>query len=92
MKMKKLLLLAAFGIVGLVNARTLELKISEKQTEKSKIAFQLCGVSVTYYDGDGNVTGYDLITSDQSSLENCQMWQSLVKHRLQKAGFTLTAQ
>lgn len=88
--MKKILLVAAFGVAGFVSAKTSEVKVLEKQAEKKQTAFQLCGVSVTYYDGDGNVTGYDMITSDQSSLENCQMWQSLVIHRLQKAGFSVS--
>ncbi|MDR6919615.1 MULTISPECIES: hypothetical protein [Chryseobacterium] len=104
--MKKVILLAAFGVAGLANAKTAdvkvptgltnvktyEVKISEetKKEDSNAVPFQLCGVSVTYYDGDGNITGYDLITSDQSSLENCQMWQSLVIHRLQKKGFIVS--
>ncbi|UZT97510.1 hypothetical protein ODZ84_20390 [Chryseobacterium fluminis] len=89
--MKKVILLAAFGVAGFINAKTSEVKVLENKTEVSDVKpFQLCGVSVTYYDGDGNVSGYDMITSDQSSLQNCQMWQSLVIHRLQKAGFSVS--
>jgi hypothetical protein len=32
--MKKAILLAAFGVAGLVSAKTADLKISEKQVEK----------------------------------------------------------
>lgn len=72
--------------------KTYDVKVLEetKKEVSNTTPFQLCGVSVTYYDGDGNISGYDLITSDQSSLENCQMWQSLVIHRLQKKGFTVS--
>ncbi|WP_062696487.1 hypothetical protein [Chryseobacterium indologenes] len=87
--MKKIILFAAFGVAGLTNAKTgdvkvptgltnmktYDVKVSEetKKEVSNTTPFQLCGVSVTYYDGDGNISGYDLITSDQSSLENCQM-------------------
>ncbi len=105
--MKKFILLAAFAAAGLVGAKTADVVetkvVSAEKTEKAKTisnpdkkdsdkAFQLCGVTVTYYDSNGNPTGQEMFTSDQSTLENCQMWQSLVKHRLQKAGFTLTPQ
>lgn len=72
--------------------KTYDVKVLEetKKEVSNTTPFQLCGVSVTYYDGDGNISGYDLITSDQSSLENYQMWQSLVIHRLQKKGFTVS--
>lgn len=92
--MKILLLVAAFGVAGLVSAKsTITKENVKKKTEvKTKKIFELCAVSVTYYDSDGNVTGFNMFTSDQSSLLNCQMWQDLVKYRLTKQGFTLTNQ
>ncbi|MFP3598768.1 hypothetical protein [Chryseobacterium sp. SIMBA_029] len=79
---------ASYKVIELEQSKTYDLRDIE-QSKKNNAMFQLCGVTVTYFDADGNVTGQDMFTSDQTSLENCQMWQSLVKHRLQVKGFVL---
>ncbi|WP_412850347.1 hypothetical protein ACL0VS_11600 [Chryseobacterium sp. PMSZPI] len=92
--MKKVILLAAFGVAGLVSAKSADLKISSIKTEKAKEikkTFDLCGVNVTFYDSEGNVTGSQWYVTDAPTLSSCQVYQSMVKWNLVRAGFTLTA-
>lgn len=93
--MKKMILLAAFGVVGFVNAKgTVENKIEtpsaktevKKENEKP---VQTCGVVVTYWSG-GQVVGTQTITSDQPDLQSCQNFQTSVKVALWAAGFWLS--
>lgn len=90
--MKKLLLLAAFGVAGLVSAKgNIDEKIEKGKTDKTekKAAVQECGVVITYWEG-GQVVGQQTVTSDQPNLESCQKWQEGVKVALRIAGFWLT--
>jgi len=97
--MKKIILLAAFGVAGLVSAKNaVESKVETKSKtevkaeaktevgEEVKSPKQTCGVQVTYYSG-GQVVGSQLLTSEQSTLEDCQKWQKGVRFALQIAGF-----
>jgi hypothetical protein len=90
--MKKLFVGAAVVVAGLASAKGGNTKI--KKTEKNKkteqkVAFQQCGVRIAYYSG-GQIVGYQLVTSDQPTLEACQNWQTGVKVALWAAGFSLT--
>ncbi|MFS4471114.1 hypothetical protein [Chryseobacterium sp. T20] len=92
--MKKVILLAAFGVAGLVSAKSADFKISSIKTEKAKEikkAFDLCGVNVTFYDSEGNVTGSQWYVTDAPSLSSCQAFQAMVKWNLVRAGFSLSA-
>ncbi|MFY1046683.1 hypothetical protein [Chryseobacterium sp. GP-SGM7] len=89
--MKKIFLLAAFGVAGLISAKgAVENKFESnkirvvKKVEKSPT--QTCGVVVTYYSG-GQVVGSQTLTSEQPTLESCKKWQNGVRFALQIAGF-----
>lgn len=91
--MKKLFILAAFGVAGLVSAKNaVENKIETKAKAKTEVKAKLkspkqtCGVTITYYSG-GQVVGSQVVTSDQPDLPTCQKWQNGVKFALQIAGF-----
>lgn len=88
--MKKIILLAAFGVAALVNAKISDVKVPEKQTAKTESKFQLCGVFVNYYDEKGNWAGSQWFLTDAPSLSSCQAYQSFVKWNLTQAGFNLT--
>lgn len=88
--MKKIILLAAFGVAGLVSAKPSVVKKSEKQNEKKETKFQLCGVHVTYYNSAGVVTGSDWFLTDSPTLSSCQAYQSFVQWNLAQAGYTIT--
>ncbi|WP_412850577.1 hypothetical protein ACL0VS_17960 [Chryseobacterium sp. PMSZPI] len=94
--MKKVILLAAFGVAGLVNAKSNDngklIKTDENvevQTVQKTVAYQECGVVVTYWSG-GQVVGQETITSDQPDLQSCQNFQTGVKVALWAAGFWLS--
>ena len=87
--MKKIILLAAFGVAGLVSAKgTIENKV-EIKFEKIEVgsAFQLCGVTVTFYNSLGEITGQQLYTSDQPNLDSCLTYQSGVIADLRAQGY-----
>ncbi|KQT26000.1 hypothetical protein ASG22_04720 [Chryseobacterium sp. Leaf405] len=88
--MKKMILLAAFGIAGLVSAKPTFVKKSEKQTEKKEAKFRLCGVLVTFYDSDNNPTGSQWFLTDTPTLSSCQAYQSFVQWNLTQGGYTIT--
>ncbi len=92
--MKRIILLAAFGVAGLISAKTADVK--EKETEKKiekfkkqQSAFRLCGVLVTFYDPKGNVTGSQWFLTDTETLSSCQAYQSFVLWQLNQSGYTL---
>lgn len=90
--MKKTILLAAFGVAGLVSAKdNADEKIEKRKNDKTeqKVPVQECGVVITYWEG-GQVVGQQTVTSDQPNLESCQKWQEGVKVALRIAGFWLT--
>lgn len=89
--MKKLVILAAFGVAGMVSAKsTVENKFETKNQKEVKQAEsspkQTCGVTITYYSG-GQVVGTQVVTSEQPDLPTCQKWQNGVRFALQIAGF-----
>ena len=93
--MKKIILIAALGVAGLVSAKNAELKNAEKQNEKTEIAktnFQLCGVNVNFYDSEGNWTGSQWFLTDVPTYQSCQSFQTIVKFNLMQAGYTSTAE
>ena len=90
--MKKIILLAAFGVAGLVSGKdykTCEENAKKDKKVEQKATLQQCGVQITYYYG-GQVTGVETIYSDQPNLESCQKWQTGVKLALWYQGFWLT--
>lgn len=88
--MKKLLLLAAFGVAGLASAKgATENKV---ETKTARISIQLCGVMVTYFDSNGNPTGQKWFTSDQPTFAACQSYQDGVISKLQSQGFRVEKQ
>jgi hypothetical protein len=90
--MKKTLLLAAFGVAGLVSAKdngNVAKETGKKEKTEQKAAVQQCGVVITYWSG-GQVVGQETVYSDQPNLASCQAWQNGVKVALQVAGFWLT--
>ena len=86
--MKKLVILAALGVAGFVSAKNTNVAKNEK-TEKT---FQLCGVLVTFYDSENNVTGTQWFLTDAPTLSSCQAYQSFVKWNLSQAGFSISAE
>lgn len=88
--MKKLILIATMGVAGLVSAKsTSETKV-EKKT--AKVAFQLCGVMVTYYNSSGEPTGQQWFTSDQPNLNSCMAYQAGVIADLKSKGYNVKPQ
>ena len=89
--MKKIILLAAFGAAGLVSAKDAIYKKTEKAPLKKEIKpVKLCGVSVVYYDGAGNIKDVKFLTSDQPNLEACQNWQRNQVAAIQQAGYSIS--
>lgn len=89
--MKKILLLAAIGVAGLVSAKSnksIDEKINREKAEQ-KVPVKECGVVITYWSG-GQVVGQQIVTSEQPDLASCQSWQNGVKVALQIAGYWLT--
>lgn len=88
--MKKIILIAALGVAGLVSAKgAVENKLKnpkEKKEIKEEKPVQTCGVVITYWSG-GQVVGQQTVTSDQPNLESCQKWQNGIKFALQIAGY-----
>jgi hypothetical protein len=88
--MKKLILLATIGVAGLVSAKgTLENKVEKKTV---KVAIQLCGVMVTYYNSSGQATGQQWFTSDQPNLNSCMAYQAGVIADLRSKGYNVKPQ
>ncbi|PWW27565.1 MULTISPECIES: hypothetical protein [unclassified Chryseobacterium] len=94
--MKKLILLAAFGVAGLVNAKGNDagkmiktVESTETVTVQKTVVYQECSVVVTYWSG-GQIVGQETITSDQPDLQSCQNFQTGVKVALWAAGFWLS--
>lgn len=89
--MKKIILFAAFVVAGLMGAKeTVENKIEAKGG--AKIAFQLCGVMVTYYNADGQPTGQQWFTSDQPNLNSCLAYQAGIISDLKAKGYNVKQQ
>jgi hypothetical protein len=92
--MKKIILVAALGVAGLVTAKDNENGNTEKKVEKKakteqKVPVKQCGVAITYWSG-GQVVGYQTVYSDQPNLASCQAWQTGVQVALWAAGYWLT--
>lgn len=88
--MKKIILLAAFGVAGLVSAKPSVVKKSEKQNEKKETRLKLCGVLVTFYNSENVAVGSQWFLTDVSTLSSCQAYQSFVQWNLTQAGYTIT--
>lgn len=92
--MKKIILVAALGVAGLVSAKSSISKKNEntiiKKENKLKKIFRLCGVSVVYYDGAGNIKDVKFFTSDQPTLEACQSWQRNQVAAIKQAGYSIS--
>ncbi|ALR31783.1 hypothetical protein ATE47_15225 [Chryseobacterium sp. IHB B 17019] len=86
--MRKLILLAAFGVAGLVNAKSIVK--SELQEEKETKVFQACGVVVTYYNANGQYEGTGYFSSEQPSLESCMAWQNAKIRSLRLQGYSVS--
>jgi hypothetical protein len=84
--MKKLLVVATIAVAGLVSAKgAVETKAST--SKKATVAFQLCGVTVTFYNSTGQITGQQMYTSDQPNLTSCMAYQSGVIANLRAQGY-----
>lgn len=91
--MKKLILIATIGVAGFVSAKgTLETKVEKKTAKTAKVAFQLCGVMVTYYNSSGEATGQQWFTSDQPNLNSCMAYQAGVIADLKSKGYNVKPQ
>ncbi|ROI05439.1 hypothetical protein EGI16_03370 [Chryseobacterium sp. G0240] len=92
--MKKVILLAAFGVAGLVSAKSADVKINSNvnKSQEMKKAFDLCGVHVNFYDSEGNLTDSQWYVTDAPTLSSCQAFQSMVKWNLTRAGFSISAE
>lgn len=92
--MKKIILLAAFGVAGLVSAKNTVSKKSEsvtiKKEKKAKKPFRLCGVTVVYYNSQGMISDVKFLTSDQPTLESCQAWQKNQVAAIKQAGYSIS--
>jgi len=88
--MKKVILLAAFGVAGLISAKTPDVKLSEKKIEKKTSVFRLCGVIVTFYDPKGNPAGSQWFLTETETFSSCQAYQSYVQWQLTQYGYTIT--
>lgn len=89
--MKKIILLAAFGVAGLMGAKeTVENKIESK--ESAEVTFQLCGVMVTFYNAEGKMYDQQWFTSDQPNLTSCMAYQAGVIADLREKGFRVEQQ
>lgn len=87
--MKKIILVAAFGVAGLMGAKeTIENKIECKGN--AKVTFELCGVLVTYYNAQGQPTGQQWFTSDQPTLTACMAYQAGVIADLRSKGYIVS--
>jgi len=93
--MKKIFLVAAFSAAGFMNANgTVENKFdAQKSTEQKEalVAFQLCGVMVTYFNSQGQPTGQTWFTSDQPNLNSCMAYQAGVIADLRSQGYNVKA-
>jgi hypothetical protein len=91
-KMKKIILLAAFGAAGLVSAKSFHnvgdnnKKEGKEPQKEQQVVIRQCGVQITYWEG-GQVVGSQLVTSEQPDLASCQAWQNGVKFALSIAGY-----
>lgn len=88
--MKKIILLAAFGVAGLVSAKPAIVKKSEKQTEKKQANLRLCGVLVTFYDNQDNPVGTQWFLIDAPTFSSCQAYQTYVQWSLSQSGYHIT--
>lgn len=97
--MKKIVLLAAFGVAGLVSAKSSITKDVNESKVSSTVSVnysfenkQLCGVYVTFYNESGQVTGSHFYSSDQSSYSDCQNYQAGVRRMLLQMGLIIEEQ
>ncbi len=84
--MKKIILMAALGVAGLVSAKG-AVESKTVKGKKATVAFQLCGVTVTFYNSMGQITGQQMYTSDQPNLTSCMAYQSGVIANLRAQGY-----
>ncbi|WP_418122806.1 hypothetical protein ACNFU2_19880 [Chryseobacterium sp. PTM-20240506] len=63
------------------------MKIKLEKLTDSETMFQLCGVTVTFYNSMGEITGQQLYTSDQPTLESCLAYQAGVIADLRAQGY-----
>ncbi|PIF46184.1 hypothetical protein CLU96_3207 [Chryseobacterium sp. 52] len=88
--MKKMILLAAFGVAGLMGAKeTVENKV---ESNSAKAVFQLCGVIVTYYNSQNEVIDQKWFTSEQPDLTSCMAYQAGVIANLRSQGYNVKSQ
>lgn len=92
--MKKIILLAAFGVAGMVSAKSaVENKPENKaktETAEKEQPSQTCGVTVTYYNANGQYSGTGYYSSDQPTLEACMSWQSAKIRSLRLQGYSVS--
>lgn len=84
--MKKFILIVALGVAGFASAKG-SVESTEAKTKNASVAFQLCGVTVTFYSSTGQIIGQQMYTSDQPSLSSCMSYQSGVIAGLRAQGY-----
>ncbi|WP_431342993.1 hypothetical protein [Chryseobacterium sp. JK1] len=78
--------MATIAVAGLVSAKgSVEAKSSK--SKKATVTFQLCGVTVTFYNSAGQITGQQMYTSDQPNLNSCMAYQAGVIANLRAQGY-----
>ncbi|WP_449399355.1 hypothetical protein [Chryseobacterium wanjuense] len=90
--MKKVILLVAFGVTGLISAKnSVKKEFNEKENAAQEAkTLRLCGICITYYDSAGNVSDIKFFTSDQPNLNSCMAWQNGQIAAVQQAGYNVS--
>ncbi|WP_407500444.1 hypothetical protein [Elizabethkingia anophelis] len=92
--MKKYLLVAIMGIMGLFSAKSATTKKTLKNINEAGIMmeydiskFQQCTVYVTFYNSDGYITGYHSFSANFDTYAMCQTYQNNIIKMLQIMGY-----
>jgi len=85
-----LLATTLFSVSALAGNSIVKSNAVEKKSDKK--LFQLCGVSVVFYDAQGRVSDYQIFTSDQPNLSSCMSYQNSVISSLTAQGYIVKVQ
>ncbi|MDR6403524.1 MULTISPECIES: hypothetical protein [Chryseobacterium] len=85
-----LLATSLFSVSALAGNTIVKNNSIERKSDQK--LFQLCGVSVAFYDAQGRFSGYQLFTSDQPNLSSCISYQNSVISGLKAQGYTVKVQ
>lgn len=92
--MKKYLLVAIMGIMGLFSAKAANTPKALKNINETEVMmeydiskFQQCTVYVTFYNSDGYITGYQSFSANFDTYAMCQTYQNNIIKMLQIMGY-----